>query len=478
MSNWSIGVRVARFSHVAVIAMFVLAILPVRPSAAWQELTPDERQAIDSIEQRDVIATLSFLASDEMAGRDTPSPELTIAEAYVASRFRGAGLIGGADGSFFQVHELATEWLPAARVKMRLGQQVVAPRGILEPGPDGFEFSGAVTRASLEGGATDTAIEGAAWVEPGDLATPRDQFLFVRQCQQLKRRGAACVLVATSTDSPLLAMAARTVKPHLVDPRRGAKIPIILVPEQDVPSEVELSLPALETGASRVRNVIGVLPGSDPMLKDEAIVFSAHLDHIGVRPGLPDPIFNGADDDASGVTGVIELANAYSRLDSRPERTLIFMTFWGEERGLLGSRYFADHPTWPLDKIVANINIEMIGRPEAGAAGKVWMTGWEKSDLGQLMAPAAARVGVTLFEHPQFSSRLYGASDNFSFVAKGVVAHSFSAGSLHDDYHQPSDEFEKIDTRHMTRVIQGLMAGTLPLAKGQLTPAAKPSERR
>lgn len=477
MTIWRNGVRNGMIHHLTIV-LFACIVLMVQPCMGQQELTEDERNAIESIEQRDVIATLSFLASDEMAGRDTPSPELTIAEAYVASRFRGAGLVGGVDGSFFQVHELATEWLPVQGIELRLDGQAVAPLGVLEPGPDGFEFTGAVSPASLEEGSAVQEFDGAAWVEPGELVTPRDQFLFVRQSQQLRRRGATCVLVAANDDSPLLAMAARTVKPHLVDPRRGARIPIVLVEEREMPSSVELKLPALKTGSSRVRNVIGVLPGSDPELQEEAIVFSAHLDHIGVRPGLPDPIFNGADDDASGVTGVIELANAYSRLETRPQRTLIFMTFWGEERGLLGSRYYVDNPTWPLEKIVANINIEMIGRPETGAAGKVWMTGWEKSDLGQLMAPAAERVGVTLFEHPQFSSRLYGASDNFSFVQKGVIAHSFSAGSLHDDYHQPSDEFEKIDTRHMSRVIQGLMAGTLPLARGQQTPKSRPSTSR
>ena len=119
---------------------------------------------------------------------------------------------------------------------------------------------------------------------------------------------------------------------------------------------------------------------------------------------------------------------------------------------------------------MANINLEMIGRPEAGASGKAWMTGWEHSDLGELMRVGAARVDVEIFEHPQFSNRLYRASDNWPFVQAGVIAHSFSAGSLHDDYHQPSDEWEKLELRHMTLVIQGLFVGSLPIADGALTP--------
>jgi Zn-dependent M28 family amino/carboxypeptidase len=146
------------------------------------------------------------------------------------------------------------------------------------------------------------------------------------------------------------------------------------------------------------------------------------------------------------------------------------MTFWGEESGLLGSKQFCQTPSWPLEKIVANVNIEMIGRPEPGANSKMWVTGWGESDLGPLMAAASNPFGVEIFEHPKFSAQLYRSSDNWSFAEKGVVAHSFSAGSLHADYHQPDDEWEKLELPHMTRVIQGLFVGSLPLASGEATP--------
>jgi len=234
-----------------------------------------------------------------------------------------------------------------------------------------------------------------------------------------------------------------------------------------------LELPAVRLGASKHHNVAGILRGSDPKLAAEALLITAHLDHIGVRRRGKDRINNGADDDASGVTGVLALADAFAALKVRPKRSVIFMTFWGEERGLLGSKDFAAHPAWPLAKIVANVNLEMIGRPEQGARFKTWMTGWTKSDLGELVARGAKRVGVEVFRHRRFSPMLYGASDNASFVHKGVIAHSFSAGSLHKDYHQPSDEWEKLDLEHMTKVIQGLFAGCLPIANGVLTPTAK-----
>jgi Zn-dependent M28 family amino/carboxypeptidase len=152
------------------------------------------------------------------------------------------------------------------------------------------------------------------------------------------------------------------------------------------------------------------------------------------------------------------------------------MAFWGEESGLLGSKRFVADPTWPLERIVANINIEMIGRPEGGARGKIWMTGWQESDLGRLLRDAAQPWGTEIFEHPKFSSMLYRASDNWSFVERGVIAHSFSAGSLHDDYHQPDDEWDRLEIPHMTEVIRGLWLGSLPLAEGSVTPQAAPKK--
>ena len=217
--------------------------------------------------------------------------------------------------------------------------------------------------------------------------------------------------------------------------------------------------------------MIGVLPGSDETLASEALVISAHLDHLGEVGGT---VYNGADDNATGVTAVVSLADAFGALENRPKRSVVFMAFWGEEQGLRGSRDFAERPLWPLENMVANINIEMIGRPESGARNKTWVTGWERSDLGPLMALGAKRVDTLVFAHPQFSGdMLYRASDNWPLADKGVIAHSFSAGSLHSDYHQPTDDWQRLELDHMTAVIRGLFAGALPIANGELTPKKK-----
>ena len=453
--------------------MVALAMGWVSETPAQQRLPPELAQAVAQITQNDVTATVTFLASDEMAGRDTPSPELTIASAYVAARFRGAGLSGGANGSFYQKHQLKTEAMPSAGIAFTVDGQPAEHFGVLAADLNDFVWFGRVTQ--LEAVESQSEIQGAVLVDASAIESPRDLFIFRRQLSQLANRGAKCILLQVDESSPVVGVARQAAKPRLVNPRTGKSLPTLLVGPFDMNEQVMVKIPKRRTGQTEVRNVIGVLPGSDPQLKNEAVLFTAHLDHVGTQEGLKDPVFNGADDNATGVTAVIELAKAFGSLEKAPKRTTLFMTFWGEERGLLGSRYFANQPTWPLDQLVANINIEMVGRPEPGAAGKIWMTGWHQSDLGPMLADAAKAIDVRIFEHPQHSQPLYRASDNYSFVEKGVVAHSFSAGSLHDDYHQPGDEWEKLELRHMTQVIQGLFVGSMPLANGEVTP--KPSPR-
>jgi hypothetical protein len=317
----------------------------------------------------------------------------------------------------------------------------------------------------------DAAFTGPVSVVAKKFESRRDQSNLFRSLARLRQNGATAILVQVDADHRLVNQASAGARPRMVRPRGGASGHLVLIAKQDVSGKIKMSLPRQIGGKAKVHNVIGMIRGSDPELSKEAIIITAHLDHIGTTKGVGDTINNGADDNATGVTGVLSLADAYAALPTSPKRSVIFMTFWGEEKGLLGSRYYANNPIWPLEKTVANVNLEMIGRPEAGASGKCWGTGWDKSDLGDLMSVGAKQVGVLIFQHPQFSGdMLYRSSDNAPFNDKGVIAHSFSAGSLHPDYHKPGDEWEKLEIKHMTLVIKGLFAGTLPIANGEVTP--------
>jgi hypothetical protein len=406
-----------------------------------------------------------------MLGRDTPSPELTIASAYVAARFRGAGLKGlGEDGSYFQNNEIATVVIPQAGMVIEQDGTAVANFGMLSADAEPYSYSGEITLVTKDS-PSDAKYTGPVCIIADEFKGRRDQSNFTRSLARLRQNGATAILVQVDPEHRLVSQASATSRPRMARTRGGASGHVALIGKTEVEGKFDLKLPKQTSGKSTVRNVIGMIPGSDPELAKEAIIISAHLDHIGQQGSIGDTIRNGADDNATGVTGVLSLADAYSAMPTAPKRTVIFMTFWGEEKGLLGSRYYCANPIWPLEETVANINIEMIGRPEPGASGKCWSTGWEESDLSELMSVGAKKVDVLIFQHPKYSGgMLYRASDNAPFVDKGVIAHSFSAGSLHEDYHQPGDEWQKLELRHMTKVIQGLFAGSLPIANGEVTP--------
>ncbi len=442
-----------------------------------EDLTAEEFKALDKVTENSVTGTISFLASDEMAGRGTPSKEFIIATAYVASRFRAAGAKGlGKDGSYFLESTIDTVRTPASATDFKVMDGVAPTYSLMNATSEPFQFEGKIPvldqqRALPEDHSGPVAI---VWNEGSDVAPNALVSLLRRRALALSEKKVTALLVIAPTESPLWKIALQSQVTSKVESTRGRiEIPILLVSERTWRDEsvCKLQLPAALKAKELVRNVVAIIEGSDPELSKEAVLYSAHLDHLGGNGTGEDKIYNGADDDASGVTAVLTLADAFGALEPRTKRSLIFMTFWGEEQGLLGSKELVQNSPWPLDKFVAGINIEMIGRPEEGARNKIWMTGWTESDLGPMVAFGARRVGVENFEHPKLSALLYGSSDNFAFVQKGVIAHSFSGGSLHSDYHQTSDEWQRLDLPHMTQVIRGLYAGTLPIAQGKLTPS-------
>ena len=199
-------------------------------------------------------------------------------------------------------------------------------------------------------------------------------------------------------------------------------------------------------------NSVGILPGTDPVLRDEYIVVSAHMDHVGTSGTSPkDSIWNGADDDASGTAGVLALAEAFSQAPTK--RSIIFLTVSGEEHGLLGSSWFANNPPVPIRKIVANFNLDMIGR---NWKDSIVVVGMEHSDLGKTLMKVSAmhpELGITPMRDPWPQENFFGRSDHYNFARRGVPALFFFNG-VHEDYHQPSDSPDKIDAEKESRVVR------------------------
>jgi len=200
-------------------------------------------------------------------------------------------------------------------------------------------------------------------------------------------------------------------------------------------------------------NVVGLLRGSDPVLRDEYVIVGAHYDHVGTngaRAVNGDSVFNGADDDASGVIAMLEAARQLKEAGA-PKRSVLFVAFIGEENGMTGTRWYLRNPVRPLDRTVADLQIEMIGRPDslAGGAGKAWLTGYERSTMGEMLAAA----GIAIVADPRPDQNFFRRSDNFPFAQAGIPAHTISSFGGHADYHQPSDEVGAVDAAHFAAVI-------------------------
>jgi Zn-dependent M28 family amino/carboxypeptidase len=197
------------------------------------------------------------------------------------------------------------------------------------------------------------------------------------------------------------------------------------------------------------------------------ILLTAHLDHLGVgKPVNGDSIYNGADDDASGCVAVLQLARVLAQ-GTPPRRTVYFVFFGSEETGGQGDEYFLQHPPVPLKNIVANLEFEMIGRPDpAIKPDQLWLTGFDRSNLG----PELARHGAKLVADPHPKEQFFQRSDNYALAKQGVIAHTVSSFGLHTDYHRPSDEISRIDFTHMEQAIASLVKPVRWLANSDFKP--------
>ncbi|MFT6971863.1 MAG: hypothetical protein ACJAXX_002438 [Roseivirga sp.] len=220
--------------------------------------------------------------------------------------------------------------------------------------------------------------------------------------------------------------------------------------------------------AERLSNVTGKISGQRA---NEIILFSGHYDHLGIRGTEGDTIYNGANDDASGVTAVITLAKYFKESGLKPERTIVFVAFTAEESGGFGSRYFSEQ--MDPDHIMAMFNIEMIGKGAKEGANTAWITGFEKSTFGELLQQAVEGSEYTFYADPYPTQNLFYRSDNATLARLGVPAHTISTTQIDidKDYHQASDEVSTLDMAHMTNTIKAISKAAVKMISGEQTPS-------
>lgn len=434
--------------------------------------------AFAQIEERNVRAGMTFLAGDAMQGRGSGTPFERIAAEYVGSQFMQFGLEpagdAGFDGKPGYVQTVETVGRPRLK-DLRFGTM-----------GNPFTFGKDWIAVSISSDAISGRVRSLELSEPakqGEIAvvklTDEDTLQSIQpEVQRMAREGAAAVVVIASAS--ILSSWEELSKLRPFMSRRGT---LVVVRDQAAQAfagmanmyardpnndPIEIHAKFSEPDKGRTWNAIGKLTGSDLKLSAEVIVLSSHLDHLGVRENAPgdDKLFNGADDDASGTVAVMELARVLAA-GKRPKRTVYFVCYGSEEAGGYGSRHFVDNLPFPKENLIANLQWEMIGRPDAKVKpDELWLTGYERSNLG----PELAKRGAKLVQDPHPQQNFFQRSDNYTLARQGVIAHTVSSFGLHTDYHGASDELKTIDFGYMTPAINSMVKPIEWLANSDFRP--------
>ena len=448
-------------------------------------LSSEETLLANAITASELRAHVSFLASDPLEGRDTPSKGLDVAAEYIASEFRRAGLESAGDEGYFQTAPFATVTENTAEFRFSIeadGKTISVPlktvRADAESRFEGKDLPVVKVSMADEDSALDPEkLAGKAVVAErpdfGSIVEDKRQDAYEKMLRiraKLVKSKAVLLIEATANLGP--------PGPRLTDLSGRTKAPPPSITIRDTAfREFAKGLSVGETSAKvsahveasdiqkvKLKNVVGLLRGSDPALKDSYVIVSGHYDHLGKQG---DSIYSGANDDASGTAAMLSLAEAVAQLKERPKRSILFVAYFGEEKGLLGSRYYGAHPLVPLARTIANLNLEQLGRTddsEGKNVKRVFVTGFDYSNLHEWLVAAGHETGVTFYKHATNSDSFFGRSDNQSLADAGVPAHTLGTAFLFADYHQTGDHWDKLDYDNMALVTRTIGVALVRLA--------------
>ena len=446
-------------------------------------------------------ADVSFLASDALEGRGTPSPGLTVASEFVAAGFRRAGLEPAGDDGYFQTASYveATPSLEGFELTLdAAGKTIHVPKSALAvPQAAAVDLTRAAVWKAHPGDLPQLSpeqVDGKVLViSAGAPATGRGRLTLPPRLHP-----ALVIRLAAGGDAGFV--------PRLREAGAPVQAPVVTVWDRDfrqalaamkpgpLDAAVTARIPPPAETPVKLRNVVGLLRGSDPALAGTYLVVSAHYDHLGVRgTGPGDHIFHGANDDASGTASVMEIALALKPAlegapegarqsgpegtregaPARPKRSIVFIAFFGEERGELGSHYYVRHPIFPLAQTVADVNLEQLGRTDETGGPRVGMfnlTGFDFTNLPEVFRRAAAQTGIRLAKDEANSDRYFTASDNAAFAEAGVPATTVSVTYSFPDYHGVGDEWPKLDYDNMAQVDRAIALAVRALADSAAAP--------
>ncbi len=530
--------------------LIALTILTSGSGAAFAQTNgtkPAARSAssfgnVEAISAKQLKEYLTFIASDELEGRDTPSRGLDIAALYIAQHLASWGIKpGGDNGSYFQKFPLKHSKIDPTVTRVTLsgqgfayGTDFLSSFNPAEIAPTSMVFVGngwvirskninpyqgidikdkiVVVVNALPKGVTFQDLKGPAggdWFSPPLYAQQNgakavltfSNFSTMANWDSIRYGQQDKGVVAYGNQASPITIPSITMSPKLMaNLFAGEKFTATalfnkvvtndtfesfeLKPEKKVGITV-----AVKSDTVYTQNVVGILEGSDPVLRNEYVAIGAHYDHVGMNPlaNGPDKIWNGADDDGSGTVAVMNIAEAFSKGEQRPKRSMLFIWHAGEEKGLWGSDYFTNNPTVPINSIITELNIDMIGRYQAPGEenhpqnkrlpkpNEVFTIGSKmmSTELGEL-SDSVNRSFLNLnfnltYDGPDHPDQFFYRSDHFNYAKKGIPIIFYMDGD-HADYHQPSDSIEKIDFTSMEKVVKTIFATGWALANRTVRP--------
>lgn len=509
---------------------------PVSPSLAQSKSSRPPKPApvsvniqrgLETINESQLRDYLSFIASDEMEGRDTPSRGLDTTAKFLAMNLSRWGFKpAGDEGSYLQKIALSrdlvdkeetfarlndqplafgTDYIPLARpAEINAAPLVFAGNGWLvkSKGIDAYKgvdakgkiavifgplngYPPGVKSSDLSGKRGEDWINAAEYAQKQGvvaiLSVPDFQYLanWERNRTRVTDRGITKVdkfQQPASAQIPQLVLSLHVAEVLFQDERQSAQAIFESIYSGNTPAPFDMGVNKkfsitvkVKSEHASTQNVVAVFEGSDPVLKNEYVALGAHYDHVGI--GVPvrgDAIYNGADDDGSGTTALLAMAEALAKARLRPRRSVLFVWHAGEEKGLWGSRYFTNYPTVPLNKIVTQLNIDMIGRSKkegdtnprnSGLSGpnEIYVIGSRmmSTELGELTETVNKQyLNLTYdyrYDDPSDPNRFFTRSDHYNYARKGIPIVFFFDGE-HEDYHRPGDSVDKIDFTKMEKV--------------------------
>lgn len=416
------------------------------PIAAFILLTasPVFAQRVDQIINPTAVgATEHVLSADDMRGRASFTPDIERAADYIESRFRAAGLkTWNGSGSYRQ---------PFSLIRATL----ISAKGVLDGKPLAEGHIVALSSSA------DLSVDENSGYAKYEINAGSDLRTEARKYMREKKNTLVFVDTSFAGTFPLMSRYARQ--------QFKSDRSVIFVLADAVPAHYSLQVQQ-SIKESKLANVVGVLPGTSK--KNEIVIFSGHYDHLGVgKPNAQgDSIYNGANDDASGTTAVITLADYFAK-KRHNVRTIVFAAFTAEEIGEFGSQYFSGQ--FDPATVAAMFNIEMIGTESRWGRNSAYITGYERSDMGKILQKNLAGSTFKFYPDPYPDQQLFYRSDNASLARQGVPAHTISTSKMDSEkyYHTQGDEIGTLDMANMAQIIKAIALSSTSIVDGKDTPS-------